>query len=622
MPKTLYRFTIVNDIITLFLRWYRMSAKGRDRYESPAGYILSGMKKHPFLTTGALLLTGVASLFTALPFIVIGQAIDLLRAEGFSAGFVSQVWTIVFIGLIYLVFNFIAGASWAAVISGWERDARQELFESLQDHSMAFHDQIDSKRLLSISMQDINWIRWSLNPGLRMIIGSFAAYGITAYVLWNFSLTLGFIMILGLPIYLFFALRYAQIVEPVRRLRAERMEVLTSVSQEAFRGIEVVRAFGSEEREKDKFSGTSVNYADSVEKEGRLSAFFYPQLILILVTTGSFLYGSTLLVAGTISVGDLVQILTLLLAADAQDFMFPRNLLLIRGAFVNANRIIELLNWHDPLTEVEPTSDSLPTLSGDIVFEDVSFRYPSANGNGSYALRNIDFMIPEGSRVALIGGPGGGKSSILKLLLRFYDPTVGRVMIGNTDLRDVPSNVVRKAVGLVEQDVFLFKMSIRDNIAYGCNNASDEAIINAAKRAQAHEFIMETPSGYDTVIGERGMTLSGGQRQRLAIARALLHNPSVLLLDDSTSAIDARTEYLMRRALDEAMTDRTSITVTQRLRTLLESDLVMILDRGQLIAFGAHEKLLRESSHYRQIFEQLPETRKMLETVQVVGGVS
>lgn len=598
-----------------------MAAKGDSRYHNATGYILSGIRKHPFLTLGALVLTVIASLFIALPFIVVGQAIDVLRFEGFSQNFISLTWMIVFIGAAYLALNFTAGVLWAAVITGWERDARQELFESLQDHSMAFHDQIDSKKLLSISMQDINWIRWSLNPGLRMVIGSFAAYGITVIVLWNLSELLSFILIGSFPIYLFFALRYARIVEPVRRQRAERMESLTSVSQEVFRGIEVVRAFGSEEREKKKFSDTSVNYARSVETEGRLAAFFYPQLTLIFATTIAFLYGATLLVSGNISAGDLIQILSLLLAVDAQNFMLPRNLLLIRGAFVNAQRIMDLLNWRDPL--VEPKRDSsITNFIGDIIFENVSFRYPSSNGNGGYALRNISFRIPGGSRVALIGGPGGGKSSILKLLLRFYDPDEGHVMIGGTDLRDVPSNIIRDAVGLVEQDIFLFKMSIRDNIAYGCDNVSDEAVIEAAKRAQAHDFIMETPNGYDTIIGERGMTLSGGQRQRLAIARALLHNPSILLLDDSTSAIDARTEYLMRKALDEAMSDRTSITVTQRLRTLIESDLVMIIDQGRLIAFGPHEELLRGSQHYRQIFDQLPETRKLLEQISTVGGAA
>ncbi|MBE0526983.1 MAG: ABC transporter ATP-binding protein, partial [Candidatus Thorarchaeota archaeon] len=346
--------------------------------------------------------------------------------------------------------------------------------------SMAFHDQVDSKKILSISMQDINWIRMSLNPGLRMIIGSFSAYGITAIVLWSISQVLGIIMVAGFPIYLYFAIRYAQIVDPVRRQRALTMENLTSVSQEVFRGIEVVRAFGAEEKEKQKFNRTSLNYANSVEKEGRLSAFFYPQLILILVTTGAFLYGSSLLVSGSISVGELIQILSLLLAIDAQNFMLPRSLLLIRGGFVNAQRIIDLLNWQDPVVESDSTDTQLD-LTGDIVFENVSFRYPSKNGNGSYALSNLNFQIPRGSRVALIGGPGGGKSSVLKLLLRLYDPTEGLIRIGDSNLRKVPSSVIRKAVGLVEQDVFLFKMSIRDNIAYGCENASEESIIEASK---------------------------------------------------------------------------------------------------------------------------------------------
>ncbi|MDH4213028.1 MAG: ABC transporter ATP-binding protein/permease [Candidatus Thorarchaeota archaeon] len=596
-----------------------MLAEGRKRYTSAMSYILGGMRKHPFLTVAALLLTLVASLMTALPFVLIGQAIDVLSIEGFGTGFYVIVFAIVLLGLAYLGSNFTAGWLWAAVVTGWERDARQELFESLQEHSMAFHDQIDSKKLLSISMQDLNWIRMSLNPGLRMFIAGLLSYGITIIILWNIDIIIGLIMAVGLIPYLYFSYRYANVVEPVRRQRAERMEKLTASSQEVFRGIEVVRAFGSEKREKDKFDIVSGNYAKSVEQEGRLSAFFYPQLIILVITTIAFLVGGLQLGGlqlsqSVITTGGLVQILTLLLAIDAQNFMLPRTLLMIRGSLVNANRIIDLLNWQDPLTE--PDGKPLEVdWSGDIVFHNVSFRYPSENGNSRYVLKNIDFRIPGGSKVALIGSPGGGKSSILKLLLRFYDPTEGFITVGGTDLRQIRSDQVRKAVGLVEQDVFLFKMSIRDNIAYGNPNASQEAITQAAIKAQAHEFIQEMTQGYDTQVGERGFTLSGGQRQRLAIARALMHNPHILLLDDSTSAIDARTEYLMRNALAEAMNNRTSITVTQRLRTLLESDIVIIVDKGMLIAIGSHDELIRTSSHYRKIFERLPETRKLLEEV-------
>jgi ABC-type multidrug transport system fused ATPase/permease subunit len=605
--------------LSVIARVNSMPVEGRKKYNSATSYILSGMRKHPVLTVAAMLLTLVASLMTALPFVLVGQAIDVLNAGGLSASFYLIVLTIILLGLAYLGSNFIAGGLWAAVVTGWERDARQELFESLQEHSMAFHDQIDSKRLLSISMQDLNWIRMALNPGFRMIIGVLISYCITILILWNIDVLIGFIMVLGLLPYLYFSYRYANIVEPVRRLRAERMEKLTASSQEVFRGIEVVRAFGSEKREKEKFERVSGKYAESVEQEGRLSAFFYPQLIVLVITTIAFLIGGLQLgglqlTQNVVTTGGLVQILTLLLAIDAQNFMMPTNLLMLRGGLVNANRIIELLNWQDPLTEPSTTPEDVD-WSGDIVFDNVSFRYPNENGESNHALNGISFRIPSGSRVALIGGPGGGKSTVLKLLLRLYDPTEGSITIGGTDLRQIHSDQVRKAVGLVEQDVFLFRVSIKENIAFGCPNATQEAVIEAAMKAQAHEFIQEMPRGYDTPVGERGFTLSGGQRQRLAIARALMHNPQILLLDDSTSAIDARTEYLMRRALAEAMADRTSITVTQRLRTLLESDLVIILDKGHLIAVGSHDTLLRTSPHYRQIFERLPETRKLLESV-------
>jgi ATP-binding cassette subfamily B protein len=245
--------------------------------------------------------------------------------------------------------------------------------------------------------------------------------------------------------------------------------------------------------------------------------------------------------------------------------------------------------------------------SGDIIFENVSFVYASNNSSQpAYALRNLNLTIPGGSRVALIGGPGGGKSTILKLLLRLYDPTEGRVLVGGVDLRHVSTRDVRNAMALVEQDIFLFRMSVRDNIGFGCRGACDKEIVEAAKRAQADEFITTMPNGYDTIIGERGTTLSGGQRQRLAIARAIVQDPRILLLDDSVSAIDVETEYRLRKALDEVMRGRTSITVTQRLRTLLESDLILIVDKGRLVAAGTHRELLKKSEQYRRIFERLP----------------
>jgi len=599
-----------------------------NNYKSAAGYMLGGLKRKPGIILGALILTAVSALLITLPMVILGQAIDVLTEFGKTPEFVRLCLTIVGIALIYLVLYFLVGYAWAAVTLRWERDARQEFFEALQDYSMAFHDEVESKRMLSVAMQDINWVRMSLNPALRNLTFSLASFALTGVFLALVDQTLTFslitvggipiygfslIMLIGTPLYLYFAFRYANAIEPVRRGRSETMEQLTSISQGVFQGIEVVRAFGAEDREAIKFNDTSQDYKNRVAQEGRLAAFYIPALILIAMTTIAFFYGGYAVLNGAMTVGRLVEVLGLLIALEGFNFHLPFMLLMLRGGYVNAQRIVDILNWEDPMIEPEEEPAHV-NWSGDIVFDNVSFKYNTTNGNSDYyALKNLNLTIPSGSRVALIGGPGGGKSTILKLLLRLYDPTEGKIRVGGVDLRTVTTKAIRDVVGLVEQDIFLFRMTVKENIAFGRSEATEEDIVEAAKRAQAHEFIVDLLDGYDSMVGERGMTLSGGQRQRLAIARALIQDPKILLLDDSVSAVDAQTEFLMRKALEEIMIGRTSITVTQRLRTLLESDLVIIVDKGQLIAAGCHEELLQTSEHYQRIFERLPGGSKILE---------
>ncbi|MCF2136821.1 MAG: ABC transporter ATP-binding protein/permease [Candidatus Thorarchaeota archaeon] len=608
------------------------------RYASASRYMLSGILKHKGIITLATILTGVSAYLTTIPSVIVGRAIDVLTVSGLSPEFMSHVWTLVDLAVIYMGMYFFVGYAWAVVTFKWERDARQDFFETVQDYSMAFHDEVDSKRLLSVAMQDINWIRLSLNPALRNIMGSLLSLFITGFLLIkydtlpsiaNFVVVNGFslpiftlIVFVGSPIYVAFAYRYANTIEPVRRARSETMEHLTSVAQGVFTGIEVVRAFGAENKEKQKFQQVSVKYADVVAKEGRLAAFYLPAIVLICMTTAAFFYGTYAVFSGVLSVGTLTSILGLLIALEFMNFQLPRMLLMFRGGYVNAQRIVELLNWKDPLVEADDEATDVNWL-GDITFDHVSFSYDhNHEGNKHYAIQDLDITIPGGSRVALIGGPGSGKSTVLKLLLRFYDPIDGTITIDGIDLRRINTRTIRNAVGLVEQDIFLFRRSVRDNIAFGRKDATIEEIIEAAKRAQAHDFIVELPDGYDTVIGERGTTLSGGQRQRLAIARAILQDPKILLLDDSVSAVDAETEYHLRKALSEVMKGRTSITVTQRLRTLLESDMIIILDKGRLIASGTHAELIRESPVYQHIFERLPGAQSMVARVSGNGGVA
>ncbi len=611
--------------------------------KTPWRYMLSGMTRNKAVASVGLTLTMVSTLLTVFPSVFIGLAVTEIQTTGFlTAQFMTYVWLIVIFGAAYMGLFFVGGWVWATLTLRWERDARQDFFEALQVYSMTFHDEFDSKRLLAVAMQDIQWVRFSLNPALRNIAAGLASLAISTLFLIQMDFlpglssmltlqiggyafpTYGFtlIMLFGLPIYLLFSYRYANAIEPVRRKRSENMEDLSSITQGVFQGIEVVRAFDAEQFEKRKFRDASKAQEMLTAKEGQLSAFYLPALILAGMTTIAFAYAGYAVINDIMNVGQLITILGLLTSLQGLNFQFPMMLLMLRGGYVNARRIVDLLNWEDPMSE--PEHEVLDVeWTGDIVFDNVSFRYGREDiGNSHFALKNLSVVIPGGFRIALIGGPGAGKSTVLKLLERLYDPTEGEIRVGGVNLRSVSTKSVRDAVGSVEQDIFLFRMTIRENIAFGRSNASDEEIIEAAKRAQADEFIVNLPEGYNTMIGERGMTLSGGQRQRLAIARALIQNPKILLLDDSVSAVDAQTEYLMRKALDEVMRGRTSITVTQRLRTLIESDMVIILDRGRIVAVGTHKELLRDSEHYRRVFERLPGAQELLATVAKRGGAA
>jgi ABC-type multidrug transport system fused ATPase/permease subunit len=611
--------------------------------KTPWRYMLSGMTRNKAVATAALALSMISSLLTVFPSVFIGEAVtEIQYSHALTAQFMNYVWLIVIFALIYMGLFLIGGYAWATLTLRWERDARQDFFEALQVNSMNFHDEYDSKRLLAVAMQDIFFVRFSLNPALRNIATGMASFFVTGVFLVQMDfipglgalLTLsiggriipiyGFtlIMLIGAPIYIVFSYRYANAIEPVRRNRSENLEELTSITQGVFQGIEVVRAFDAEDLEVQKFHDVSKTQESLVAKEGKLSAFYLPALILAGMTTLAFVYAGYAVINGILNVGQMITILALLTSLQGLNFQFPAMLLMLRGGYVNAQRIVNLLNWQDPMTEPEVEVTDVD-WTGDVVFDNVSFKYgQESNSNPHYAIRNLSITIPGGSRVALIGGPGAGKSTVLKLLLRLYDPTEGEIRVGGVNLRNESTKSVRDVVGLVEQDIFLFRMTIRENIAFGRSNASEEEIVEAAKRAQAEEFILDLPETYDTMIGERGMTLSGGQRQRLAIARAIVQDPKILLLDDSVSAVDAQTEFLMRKALDEVMKGRTSITVTQRLRTLMESDLVIILDKGYLVAAGTHEELLRDSEHYRRVFERLPGAQELLATVSSTGGAA
>ncbi len=578
-----------------------------EKYHSATHWYLSFLWRSPGLVLLSLGMSLISAFLTLFPSILLGQAFSILQIEGFTQTFLFVCLGIIVTAFLSFVITFVTNYSWTVAAFRFERDTRQEFFDIIQEHSMTFHDEIDSSSLLSMAMNEISQMRMGVNPSMRMLSNSLLSMIFITIIFLTFDPVYFLIALLGFPLYLLLVIRYASVIGPIREELASRLAVVTRDSQEIFRGIEVVRSFNQEEQENKRFTFGSNWYADIVTTEGRLSAFFWPALVLIALTAIIFGLGLINLADSPNTIDKFTSSVSMLLSLQFINFMLPMAILNIRAGKANADRIWSKMTWQDPVPDTAKEG-IVPDWGGDILFEDVSFSYGRST---KPALKNINITIPSGSRVAVIGGPGSGKSTFLKLLLRLYDPAEGQIKINGTPLTEIPAGEIRKGVTMVEQEVFLFSASVRENIIFANPNASDEEIVSAAENAQALKFIEKLPQGFETKIGERGSKLSGGQRQRIAIARAILADPKVLLLDDSASAIDSKTELLLRRALDKLMEGRTSIVVTQRLRTLVESDFIVLFDKGTICAYGSHEKMLESCPQYQTIFEALPE---------VVGG--
>ncbi len=585
-----------------------------EKYKSMNQWFWSGLIRYPGLMITSWIFIILGAVISVLPGILLGLGIDILADQGYVRNFKIVTLTMIVVALLSWVISFLGSYLWGLASYRFERDIRQEFFDVVQEHSMAFHDEHDSGVLLSMGMNETNQMRLAYHPSLRHLINNLLSIIMTSIYFFirieigSKVIGVGFWQIgvgvsIGFIIYLFLAWIYARRIGPVRRKLAEELGNVSSASQEAFRGIEVVRSFDNEDTEEEKFLNHSNRLAETIKQEGYISAFYWPALIMVFFTAIAFGVGLWLVLKndGSMSVGQLASMLTLLIQLVILNFMIPMRLLMLQAGRMNAKRIWDVMTYDDPLIEPEISAEA--DWSGDLTFDNVSFSYP---GKNKLVLENVSFAIPAGSRVALLGGPGSGKSTILKLLLRLYDPTSGSIELNGTSLNEMKTYDVRKDVTLVEQDIFLFGASFKDNISFSKPDATMEEIKTAARRAQIDKFIESTPVNYETIIGERGVTLSGGQRQRIAIARALLADPKLLLLDDSTSAVDIKTEIRLRLAMEELIKGRTSIIVTQRLSTLVDSDLILFLDRGRVIDLGTHEELLERCKEYQFMLSLLP----------------
>lgn len=491
-------------------------------------------------------------------------------------------------------------------------DLRNALFAKIQRLSFSYLDKNQTGQLMIRATDDVEKVRLFIGQGLVMAVQSFLLLIATLLVLWFSNVGLTLVLLPILPIAFVAFLWFGAISQPLFVGVQMRVSALNTVLQENVAGLRVVRAFGREHDEQQRFNRTADALLEQQLKVGRTFSFLFP-LIFLIANLGQALvlyFGGRQIIGGTLTVGEW-QKFSLYLA-----YLFmPMGQLgfiinLMSQASASAQRIFEILDTRNDI-ENRPGAVQLEHVRGDVTFEDVTFRYFAGS---EPTLADVSFAVPAGQTVALLGATGSGKSTIINLLPRFYDVSSGRVLIDGQDVRDVTLESLRARIGIVLQETTLFSGTIRDNIAYGRPEASQKDVVEAARAAAAHEFIMGFPDGYETRVGERGSTLSGGQRQRIAIARALLTDPRILILDDSTSSVDVATEYQIQQSLSALMVGRTSFVIAQRISTVRTADLIVVLDRGRVVARGTHAELLETSETYADIYgSQLVDDRAQLD---------
>ena len=532
--------------------------------------------------------------------LVVGETIDGIEAR---RGTDELFWAIVAIsvlGVAKAAFMYGRRIISGRQALGIEKDMREGLYAHLLRLSFGFYDRHQTGQLMSRATVDLQSVRFFLGFGLifffQHILTVVSVMVVLSVVEWRLAL----IALAITPVIVAVAYRYSHVSHPVLREVQHKLGDVATVTEESIVGVHVVKAFAQEERRLEQFRRASGAVFDETVRAFRQRAIYVPLLsFLPLLAQGAVLFAAgRMVVNGSLALSDFF-VFNLLLAM----LIVPlRSLGMWIGqaqrATASGERIFEVMDEPEGV-EDRPGATELPDGPGEILFERVGFGYAPDRA----VLEEIELRIAPGRTVALIGHTGSGKTTLAALVPRFYDATEGRVLVDGVDVRDVTRRSLRREIGVISQDPFLFSATVRENIAFGVLDATDERVERAARAAQAHEFVQELPQGYDTIIGERGITLSGGQRQRLAIARALVIDPRVLILDDATASVDATTEARIRDGLAEAMRGRTTIIIAHRLSTIALADEIVVLEHGRVAARGTQAELLTTSAVYREIHE-------------------
>ena len=563
----------------------------------------------------SLLLAVAAMIFTvAIPWLT-GRAVDAVRSgDGDELKLLAA--GVALAGLLRLVLTVVRRLIAGRVSLGVEMDLRARMYGHLQSLELAFFDRQQTGQLMSRATVDLQAVRFFLGYGLVFMLQSALTILLSAVAMLLIEPSLAVFALAPVPFVVLIAFRYGRRSRPALQEVQQRIAELTAEAEENISGVRVVKAFAREARQHARFERSVGRVFGQSMVSTRLRAFYNPFIGFLpqLGLAALLFVGGRQVVDGTLTLGQFTAFYTYLLMLLGPMRTLGMSLGMAQRATASGARVFETLD-REPQIVSPSRARPLPEGAGRVELRDVTLTYEGASRP---ALSDVSLDVSAGTTVALVGATGSGKTTLVQLLPRLYDPERGSVSIDGADVRDVDLGSLRSAIAVVNDDPFLFSTSVAENIAYAREDASREDIELAARRAQAHDFIERLPDGYDTRVGERGMTLSGGQRQRIAIARALLADPRVLILDDATSSVDASTEQRIKLALREAMRGRTTFVIAHRLSTIALADEIAVLEDGELLAHGTHDELLERSSLYQEIVEKgLPDqvflTRKPVE---------
>lgn len=566
-------------------------------------FILSHIARHPvaaiLLVVGAFSNSFLAGVVPSL----IGDAFDAIRMNNDqSLNLVMNAILLIIASQVTRSFlQFMRNLMAEVFAQRFERDVRDELYSSLLGKSMSYHDMQPVGEIMARVTNDVREMNYMMNPGVNLVIGSGMFLIMPAIFSPRIHPQLVIVPLLFIVSHIIVQIYFIRHLHPIAQTVRASFGHMNARLAESLDGLEVVKGAAQEDGEVQLFNGLADRVRDSFIEQGEFEARYLSTLLFGLTFVGALIHAITLFNAGTITEGQVIAYIGLIYLFQFPVFISLFSSSRIASGYASADRILEIINEETDLDQ--NTAGHEATVEGAIVFENVNFTY----GVGDDVLTDISFEVKPGQTVAIVGQTGAGKSTITKLVNRIYDATQGRVLVDGVDVHDWNLQSLRSQISIIEQDIFLFSRTIAENIAFGKEDVDMDSIVASAKAAQAHDFIMTFPEGYETVIGQRGVTLSGGQRQRLALARAFETDPPILILDDSTSAIDSATEDKIQRAIWSAAEGRTTILITHRLSQIRWADHIIVLRKGRVVAQGAHDDLLQSSESYRRIFARYDE---------------